>query len=190
MKTKKNVLSRSLIVVCLLALLVSPLSADNGQGCDQVTVMGNTVGYLDSMYGLYFMGTAQVYFKGEENALTADVTVYLLGTPEVKKNGTQIAMTTHIFEFGVAMPDGMCEPGEDCFVTEDAAVLIPQKDDAGLFRLRAKTTVMAGEGHFQDASGNLRTRGEIQFIPPSDQIPDDGMPDAFATWMMRGKICD
>jgi hypothetical protein len=106
------------------------------------------------------------------------VTTYLLGAPSAKSDGTLHAHTSHIFEFGESS-DGVCQPGEDCFVTDDRAVLDPI-DASGLFRLNTRADIAAGFGIF----ANARKR------PPASvhgTILLDAQP--VATWSMKGHIC-
>lgn len=106
------------------------------------------------------------------------VTTYVLGAPVAKSNGTLEAHTSHVFEFG-ASSDGVCQPGEDCFATDDQAVLEPI-DASGLFRLNTRADIAVGFGRFT----NPRQR------PPATvhgTILLNSQP--VATWNMKGQIC-
>jgi hypothetical protein len=106
------------------------------------------------------------------------VTTYLLGAPSAKSDGTLHAHTSHIFEFGESS-DGVCQPGEDCFVTDDRAVLDPI-DASGLFRLNTRADIAAGFGLF----ANARQR------PPATVHGTILLNDQpVATWSMKGHIC-
>lgn len=106
------------------------------------------------------------------------VTTYLLGPPAAKSDGTLQAHTAHVFEFGTA-PDGVCQPGEDCFSTDDRAVLDPV-DAAGLFRLNTVAQIVDGQGRFADPRPHppATVHGTILL----NQQP-------VASWTMRGRVC-
>jgi hypothetical protein len=96
-------------------------------------------------------------------------------------DGAIRATTSHVFEIndGSGDGDGVCEAGENCFVTIDRAVLTPT-GTPGLFRLNSHMEVVGGEGLYADACGKLVAHGFINFAagPPTVE------------WGLSGRVCD
>jgi hypothetical protein len=127
-------------------------------------------------------GSVSLQLDGSD-AGPVTVTTYILGPPKATGGGTLIANTSHVVELAAA-GDGLCGGGEDCFVTDDHAVLAPI-NPFGLFRLNSVMRVVAGFGEFATPRSEppARVHGTIQFPPP-------GVPAApVATWQMDGRIC-
>ena len=150
------------------------LSASAVPACVDVEAAGQT--FAINAFTFKSFNSVQAAVDGVATPVT--VTTYLLGAPDAKSDGTLHARTSHVFEFG-ASGDGVCQPGEDCFATDDRAVLDPI-DASGLFRLNTRADIAVGFGRF----ANARQR------PPASvhgTILLNAQP--VATWSMKTHVC-
>lgn len=150
------------------------LSASAVPACLAVEAAGQT--FAVNAFTFKSFNSVQATVEG----ITAPVavTTYLLDPPSAKSDGTLHARTSHVFEFG-ASSDGVCRPGEDCFATDDRAVLDPL-DGNGWYRLNTRAEVAVGFGRFENAQHN----------PPATvhgSILLNSQPSA--TWNMKARIC-
>lgn len=99
-------------------------------------------------------------------------TAKLLSQNSPTANGTINAITSHVFEVkGQSDQDGVCEPGEDCWVTLDRATLTPTTTP-GQMDLSSTLAVTDGKGRFAKACGKVdgqKGEGQINFAatPPT-----------------------
>lgn len=106
------------------------------------------------------------------------VTTYVLQAPAATSDGTLHAHTSHVLEFG-SPSDGQCQPGEDCFVTDDQAVLEPI-DASGLFRLNTRADIAVGFGLFANPHRRPPATVHGKILLNSQPV---------ATWNMKGQVC-
>jgi hypothetical protein len=126
-----------------------------------------------------FQGPAALTVDGVAQG-PALVTTWMTG--EIKPPpGAMHATTSHIFEVGVASPNGVCEAGEDCFVTQDRAVLSPRGAPT-FFNLNSQMTVVMGHGLFAGpTSSQMKATGTLDFAPP--------FSPPVASWEIKGNLC-
>lgn len=146
MKTKvKKLISIKSMAVLGLALLVVLGTAMADSACDHVSGSGATE--LDPSDGL-FKGSGNLTIQGEKFDALVTVSVDNLF---ISEDGVlQAKGVTHKFDFG----DG------NTFTTSGNEIGDPT-DTPGLFTLKGLMRITSGTGVFEDASGELTIRGEM-----------------------------
>ncbi|HEX9895275.1 MAG TPA: hypothetical protein VGA78_15205 [Gemmatimonadales bacterium] len=159
----------------------SPALLAIGQSCQAAEAEGQTLGVNEFTFQST-PGSVLLLLDGSA-AGPVTVTTYILAPPKATDDGVLIANTSHVVELSLA-GDGACAAGEDCFATDDHAVLEPI-NPFGLFRLNSTMRIAAGFGRFATPREvpPLQVHGTIQFPPPGVPVPP------VATWELKGRVC-
>ncbi len=141
----KKLISIENIPIVALALLVILGSALAETVCDHVSGSGATV--LDPTDGL-FKGSGNLTIQGEN--LNASIIVSVANLFTSKDGVLQAKGVTHTFDFG----DG------NTFITSGNEIGDPT-DTPGLFTLKGLMRITSGTGAYENVSGQLTIRGEM-----------------------------
>lgn len=143
--------------------------------CDQWTARGQGIaGGPDTFLVDAEFNLSGGPFSGVFGARSLQIksTARLLAQSPPSANGAINAITSHVFEVkGQSDQDGVCESGEDCWVTLDRATLTPTTTP-GLMDLSSTLAVTDGKGRFAKACGKVdggKGEGQINFAaaPPT-----------------------
>ena len=141
----KKLISIENIPIVTLALLVILGSALAETACDHASGSGATV--LDPTDGL-FKGSGNLIIQGENLNASIIVSVANLFTSE--DGVLQAKGVTHTFDFG----------NGNTFITSGNEIGDPT-DTSGLFTLKGLMRITLGTGVFENVSGQLTIRGEM-----------------------------